>query len=302
MPRAAANVVKKVKDSKWKSGAKAKVRLKAVTKEAKVTCLKKVKNKKQAEADTQRMYRMTLVTRLLKPGSPEAQTPEAKAAKLDEVQKHIKNQTMRFGHPVEWSKVKREDPRATVMRLNFILSSKHDESPAKRKLKARAVLQGNLQRDGQGTIMQLDESGMVSDPLTFAELRSVVMAGLLQPDGWVEQADAEAAYLTAPMQGDAIYARVPPEFRTGDERAWQNMADPVLRVDRAVYGAERSGFDYQTFRTRQLKKIGFELTGESLSVYQRKVKPLKAKEKKEDKKDKESKATKSEGDGGSGVL
>ena len=213
---------------------------------------------------------MSCVTRLVDPRSPEARCERAQEAYRDEMAKQKKYDTLEWSSVNEWEDVAREDPRATVVKLKLVLSSTFEDRPELQKYKARGVLESNLQRDVDGRIVRLVEPGMAVDPMTFDEMRSVTVAGLLEEDGTLEQGDAEAAYLKAMMMGDSVWVRPRRDQWPEDWRG--KYKDPVVRANRAIYGAQRAGFDFDKHRTTQLGKVGYKLVPGSLSIYKKKTK------------------------------
>ena len=99
----------------------------------------------------------------------------------------------------------------------------------------------------------------------------MVIAAATLRDWVVEAADVEGAYLTAPIRGDATYMRLPPhlwEAAGVPPGKLAGLKDPVVKLDRALYGLPRSGFDWFSHCDEVLtKKLGWERLSGSDSVY-----------------------------------
>ena len=83
-------------------------------------------------------------------------------------------------------------------------------------------------------------------------MRAVVSHGLVH-DYPIETADVEGAYLTAKLRGPPMYGRIPKELRPQE---WENkFYDPVVKIEKALYGLPRAGFDWYYYFQQIL--IGF---------------------------------------------
>jgi hypothetical protein len=135
-------------------------------------------------------------------------------------------------------------PGAKSHMLNVILKCKSDSNGLATKVKARATLRGDLEKD----IPKMAAYAPVTHPVT---LRIMLALHLHDKDVKFVQYDIRAAYLTAPMKRDA-YVRVPAYFD-------QRYKGKVAKLQKALYGGKDSGrtyFDY--FTEFHINNLGFK--------------------------------------------
>ena len=163
----------------------------------------------------------------------------------------------------EWDDVKKLDPGAHVCGIHIILGIKNSEMPeADRIWKARIVAGGHNVRDTDGKKAEFEQ--LFGSPINIGLTKVVLFYAILN-DYVVEVADVEGAYLTSPLRGTAVWARVPLELRPAD---WKGRyKNPVVRLQKALYGLSRSGFDWYDHFQNLLFSEGWEEVPEHHSLY-----------------------------------
>ena len=135
--------------------------------------------------------------------------------------------------------------------------------PALRKFKGRYVLQGNFVTDEyrEAAVFQ----SLSSTPATLEASKMVDAIGLMPGNG-IQQADAEQAYAQAEMPASAtkVWLRLPREFRP---KHFDNFNDPVVVMERALYGHPDSGGHWEQHCEKSLVSIGWKTIPEWRSVY-----------------------------------
>ena len=187
-----------------------------------------------------------------------AKTPAAQKALDIEwhklIAKHVWDESVAF----EWHALA-EKARATgaechVGRVFEICVEKGSEYPdgdPRKKFKGRSVFQGNHVRDQHNDHAMFQELG--SSPASMQAAKLCDSWGLL-PGHTTQQADAEAAYVHAPLTGPPTYVRLPPDRLPPQFR---HMPDPVFRLQRALYGHPDSGGHWEHYCETILKDLGW---------------------------------------------
>ena len=159
----------------------------------------------------------------------------------------------------EWADVAGDARRATEevhmgMLFGFVVE-KNPDLPAgdsRRKFKGRVVLQGN------NVVNQNWEAAMLQDlgnaPATMEASRIADCYGCF-PGHACQQADAEQAYIQAPLKGTPTWAAVPPDQWPA---SWAGMKRPVCRLLRALYGHPDSGTYWEEHCDAHVLQAGFE--------------------------------------------
>ena len=70
----------------------------------------------------------------------------------------------------------------------------------------------------------------------------------------VQGRDVEQAYLQADMEGPPVYITLPRELWTDKMKT---MRDPVVRLEKALYGHKHSGVYWQRYCRQQVEAAGF---------------------------------------------
>ena len=71
----------------------------------------------------------------------------------------------------------------------------------------------------------------------------------------MQSRDVEQAYLQADLEGSDTYIMLPYEMWTPEMK---KMKCPVFRLEKALYGHKNSGYYWQEFCDKQVRKAGFE--------------------------------------------
>ena len=135
--------------------------------------------------------------------------------------------------------------------------SEFPEGDPRRYFKYRVVFQGNNVRDQNWDVALFNE--MASTPATMEASRIADIYSCF-PGCTVEGRDVEQAYLQADMEGPPVYITLPEELWT---KRMHSMRNPVVRLEKALYGHKHSGVFWQKFCTKQVTEAGFEPLGES---------------------------------------
>ena len=103
------------------------------------------------------------------------------------------------------------------------VSVKGDEKPIpdiEKEIKGRLCLRGDIQRDAFGRVVDVDEPGLHSDPITLSEGRMIVGMSELEEDPVVFQGDEESAYLITPLGGDEVVIELTEDLCTPEQWAF----------------------------------------------------------------------------------
>jgi hypothetical protein len=192
--------------------------------------------------------------------------PKALAAIQAEAEGLLKAQTW----SLESVRSKREvirEAKASGATVHFgslmtICSIKHSESTDEglRKHKARIVFRGDIVRDQHGALAVHQQLG--SSPTSMASSRQNLAYGQLAGCS-TSQADAVRAYIQSKLEskdssGRAIltWITLPPELKP---TSWSSLPydDPVVVLEKALYGHPDSGGLWERHLTKALKQIGF---------------------------------------------
>lgn len=186
-----------------------------------------------------------LVTRLIKPGSPESKSPAAREAIRKEMAK-----MHRVWNPAEvreWSEVKADARFADAMMggLFVLLGEKAAEDGGQATIKARAVFRGDVISTKSGVAAHLLFQEVASSPAAMQTSRAIMAIAALR--GWdLTIKDAEQAFLQSPMDQatrTTTFVRLPrdlwpPEWF--DARGAPRFRVPVVPLHRALYGHPES--------------------------------------------------------------
>jgi hypothetical protein len=158
----------------------------------------------------------------------------------------------------EWRDVRaearRKGEKANVGLVYGIVVEKNaelDESDPRRKMKGRAVFQGNAVRDEYGDAAIFQE--LSSCPATMEAARCADAYGLAYGND-VEQSDAVQAYTQAWLEGTDTWIRLP---RDQWPAQWAGYEDPVCPLRLALYGHPDSGGHWERHCTAHLTSVGF---------------------------------------------
>ena len=188
-----------------------------------------------------------LITRLIPMRSPEAESGEAQAAVRAEVLNIISKGTLDPAAVQDWRKVRVADPDARIGTARMILGCKNAElDTSLHKYKARLVFMGHNVQTAAGDKVFGAPDELYGTPVDLCTVRTILAVAMLRV--WdVEAGDVEGAYLTAPLRGPATYVRLPRELWGSagvPTDAAQEASDPCFKLEKAMYGLPRSGFDW----------------------------------------------------------
>ena len=182
----------------------------------------------------------SFVTKVVTSKDPEWNSDAARNAFLKERLNLEEKQVVNWSSVREWKDAKREFPNACVVRLHTILGIKNWERPTSEHIyKGRIVGGGHNVRTAEGKKAEKDQ--LFGTPVPLPIMRAVITHGMVH-DYPIEVADVDGAYLTATLRGPPMFGRIPPELRPSE---WANrFYDPVVRIEKALYGLPRAGFDW----------------------------------------------------------
>ena len=124
------------------------------------------------------------------------------------------------------------------------------------KWKARLVAGGNRLLDNEGNHYR--EKGLYGAPTSLEAIRLVCWWATMCADHVLLQADVSGAYLQSRLGGRPVWVVLPPAFWPQD---WHDrgLKQPVLRLRKALYGLQRSGFDWAKKANAVLSTLGWVL-------------------------------------------
>ena len=130
--------------------------------------------------------------------------------------------------------------------------------PQFQKYKGRVVLRGDIVKDDSGSYAVFTEQGSSASQMTAAEVMNVI-AKLPGCAGQV--ADAISAYTQVKMECPDNWIRLP---RHQWPKSWSNMEDPVVPLERNLYGHPLAGLLWE----RQFEKIPLKYGWEKVSNWE----------------------------------
>jgi len=122
------------------------------------------------------------------------------------------------------------------------------------KWKARLVAGGNRLLDINGN--HYKEKGLYGAPTSLEAIRLVCWWSTMHADHVLLQADVSGAYLQSRLGGRPVWVVLPPTLWP---KSWKDkgMRQPVLRLRKALYGLQRSGFDWAKKAHSVLSNLGW---------------------------------------------
>ena len=101
-----------------------------------------------------------------------------------------------------------------------------------------------------------------SQPATMEASKAADFYGCV-PGHALHVADAEQAYVQAPMKGTPTWVAIPPEhYPEKHKHLYSKLKRPVCRLLRSLYGHPDSGTNWEEFADAGIKKSGFRPMGE----------------------------------------
>ena len=141
---------------------------------------------------------------------------------------------------------------------NAELEAKHQ------KYKGRVVLRGNIVKDDSGSYAVFTEQGSSASRMTAAKIMDII-SRLPGCDG--QAADAVSAYIQVKMEDAHKLLKIPksecPDIwirppRHKWPKSWSNMEDPVVPLERNLYGHPLAGLSWERQVEKILLKHGWE--------------------------------------------
>ena len=141
---------------------------------------------------------------------------------------------------------------------NAELEAKHQ------KYKGRVVLRGDIVKDNSGSYAVFTEQGSSASQMTAAKIMEII-SRLPGCDG--QAADAVSAYNQVKMEDDHKLLKIPnsecPDIwirlpRHKWPKSWSSMADPVVPLERNLYGHPLGGLLWEKQLEKILLKHGWE--------------------------------------------
>ena len=117
----------------------------------------------------------------------------------------------------------------------------------RRYFKYRVVFQGNQVKDQNWDVALFNE--LASTPATMEASRIADIYSCFKGHS-MEGRDVEQAYLQAYLEGTPTYITLPKELWT---EKMHSMRDPVVRLERALYGHKNSGVFWQRYCRTQVE-------------------------------------------------
>ena len=141
---------------------------------------------------------------------------------------------------------------------NVELETKHQ------KYKGRVVLRGDIVKDNSGSYAVFTEQGSSASQMTAAKIMDII-SRLPGCDG--QAADAVSAYTQVKMDDAPKLLKIPksecPDIwirlpRHNLPKSWSSMADPVVPLERNLYGHPLAGLLWEWQFEKVLLKHGWE--------------------------------------------
>ena len=141
---------------------------------------------------------------------------------------------------------------------NAELEAKHQ------KYKGRVVLRGDIVKDNSGSYAVFTEQGSSASQMTAAKIMDII-SRLLGCDG--QAADAVSAYTQVKMEDAHKLLKIPksecPDIwirlpRHKWPKSWSSMEDPVVPLERNLYGHPVAGLLWERQFEKILMKHGWE--------------------------------------------
>ena len=179
-----------------------------------------------------------------------------------------------FGPAEEKSNVQKNNPKAKFCNGVCPLVMKHWEDVPRRRAKARFCAQGNRlfgampePDTGYGTQFSAQPSSLTSVRL-MAFIGHILCRRTMA-------CDVDAAYLQSSLEDPEIAERIPEYYMQLPKYAWREewkgkFDRPVVRIRRALYGLQVSGFVWMKKCRKVLEKQGWEPLNAETSIYKRK--------------------------------
>ena len=174
-------------------------------------------------------------------------TEEAQKAIRDELDNMVNLNVFNFDEVDEWDNVISADNSALHVMAHMLIGVKGEElAEEHRKWKARLVALGNQLRTGHGSLHR--EEDLYGCPTSLEAVRLVLAWGVMHPGYSVLSCDVKSAYLQAELKGsNPIWIQLPADLWSAewwDERGRPKFRCPVMPLHKALYGLQRSGFDW----------------------------------------------------------
>ena len=134
------------------------------------------------------------------------------------------------------------------------MGSMSTEQLDKLQWKARLVAGGNHLVDKHGSHQR--EFGLTGSPASLEAVRIAVWWSTMAPHHVLLQSDVHGAYLQALIGGKPVFCILPKDFWPP---SWHKagLKVPVVRLHRALYGLQRSGFDWMKHADEVLRHHGW---------------------------------------------
>ena len=136
--------------------------------------------------------------------------------------------------------------------------------PKLQRYKGRVVLQGDIVKDDSGPYAVFTEQGSSASQITAAKIMDVI-ARLPGCDGQV--ADAVSAYTQVKLEDASRLLKIPKAECPDDwvrrprhtwPKSWSNIEDPVVPLERNLYGHPLAGFLWERQFEETLLEFGWE--------------------------------------------
>ena len=203
------------------------------------------------------------VTKVVTSKDPEWSSKEAREAFVKERKNLEDKEVVNWSSVREWKDVKLDHPDACVVRLHSILGIKNWERPSSEHVyKGRIVGGGHNVQTTTGKKAEKDQ--LFGTPVPLPNMRTVLSHGIVN-DYPIEVADVDGAFLTATLRGPPMFGRIPQELRPPE---WTDKYyDPVVKIEKALYGLPRAGFDWYHYFEQILISFGWKPVEGFDSIY-----------------------------------
>ncbi|KAA8493218.1 Copia protein [Porphyridium purpureum] len=216
-----------------------------------------------------------LVTEAI-PAAAAMKTPDGRAALEKEMKTLSESGTLKLENVIQ-----REDAAALkdarFVKLKPIFGVKNSELPPEHhKTKCRVVAQGCIVADASKRRV-MDSEFSFDKPAGIVAMRMAMSAAILENGREAEGVffDIDGAYLHAPLKGPPVYGYVRELagiLKGHAAEKCKRINEPVVKIERALYGLKRSASDFSHFARDKLVSIGWLESSSDRNLYSKKEK------------------------------
>ena len=151
---------------------------------------------------------------------------------------------------------------ASLMDVCHLKNSKLE--PKFQKYKRRVVLQSDIVKDDSGSYAGFSEQGSTASQMTAAKVMDIISrlpgcagqaADAVSADTQVKNQDAPTLFKNSKVRYPDIWIR-PPKHKW--PKSWSSMEDPIVPLERNLYGHPLAGLFWEKQFWKVLSKYGWE--------------------------------------------